>query len=61
MENYLWVKKNARPKPKTATVRMRVSLIEQTRLNKAVELMQLKTSELLRIALFEYLKKNNLA
>jgi hypothetical protein len=47
--------------PKTATVRMRVSKIEQTRLNKAVELMQLKTSELLRIALFEYLKKNNLA
>jgi hypothetical protein len=47
--------------PKTATVRMRVSKIEQARLNKAVELMQLKTSELLRIALFEYLKKNNLA
>jgi hypothetical protein len=46
---------------KTTTIRMRVSPTEQLRLDKAVNLMQVKTSELLRIALFEYLKKNNLA
>jgi len=39
---------------------MRVSPTEQVRLDKAVNLMQVKTSELLRIALFEFLKKNNL-